>query len=1722
MLTTDRLPRIREWVDRVDMALRRIRAREDSRATVDLVATRMEMSSSAWAYFITLPKDARERRSWTALRTSLCATFDTATPEVVLNELSKMRATEYPTLFDFHSAFVRTVQRLPNQTMAGSLVERFIDAMPRDLAAHLRMSRPISDDHMVYLTRAIDYVRAWTNTADVRRLTPRSGSRYNSEKEGTETHARAQREVRRERPQFQRISNLRPGVERYGQKVCYSCRQPGHIAADCPVRSRPNGFNPSRPQDDRPPLGVPKGAVFARLGAAKPTVSEPQAMSETKTRRVAMITSSNHHRGEWEDEISDDEYLVAAVKTMTSWQAREESLITCTGMLRQLPQRVLIDPGSEVTCVSPQLWKILRTRGIAEPLDQRMRVKAAGGAAAQQVQLGMVKEPLEVFGYRAQLGRVAVLDIVGYDVLLGMEWLRPNNAVIRCGDGTVWFKPSGVSGDKQEESNDSGAGTQLIYTLGEDQGVEVEIEDDEQLLASHRRSAFLEEEEAEETRFPTPPWQTSGPADYTDTEWQELKSKALRGAGQICVTEEDKEALVELEALLEENRRSVFPKTVDTTRPMKVAPVKIITAHENPVGRMTRQNLPQVKKDFLFRTVKEMEKLAIISPSLSSYSAPPVIAAKRVEQMKPTAYREPEKGKQIKVEDQPTSASSRNTPVAFRFCNDFRRLNEITIKKLTVIPTISGVLNELADAYYFTKVDCTSGYFQMKLDEQTKHKTAFHCELGNFEYNVCPFGLTNLPAEYNAAMAEIFADMLEFVRQYFDDLIIHTPKGRGIRAHIETVRSVLQRCCERNVQLSMKKSIFLDLQVAILGYVVSNGQVAIPGEAVEAVTELAEPGSIKELERFLGMVGFHRQFVDNFARIALPLTELVRRCRTGDNAWVWSEDHKKAFEELKERLAKAPLLKIPRKLGEPGYGQFKLFTDASEDTLGAVLVQEEYLKGPLQPVRFMSRKLTAAERKYSVVEKEALCIVWAASKKCADILLDVDVVEIYCDNEGVVTLLNPDADGRHGRIGRWGISMQPLRYVIKRIKGSDNVSADALSRLRRRSWERNLEADLQVIRPEPESGHATPQINSTPVPVLDGVLRKCIPSNQDGLNGRARPKQTKYRTGKSVTSWTTPTAAVMAQGYGTAYCMAVTRSQTKSATPRNGTDQPRTEVPQLRSQSQENDLLREFPKEPVWHEEIWLSTAVHEWIRGTKALDLPERIKAKVVEDAKMYAMTFDAETGVPISIRKKQVEEDGVIAWLTVPPPSQRLALVIENHQWGHFGADKTNQRLEAKGLWWIGRLEDTKNLVARCPACMRSANYQTKYHPARSLPVPQGIFDRVHIDIMSVGEAKDGAKHVLLLIDALSKYPIGYPLKTKEAGEVASKLWKTICVFGTPSILHSDNGSEFVNEVMTSMCQIHGIQRKFITAYRPQANGQVERLGRTVANVLRKCCGEEEEYWPEWLDFVLLAIRTTAHSATGLTPFEVMFGREFRPLGNYHALADWSQPDPDVEELLSRRAIMLRRLVGAEGIERSRSAMEEAGERYRLEQDRWLTIAEERLKPGTRVLLRMTGTIPKLKKGNEGPFFIASEEPDTPLSANYGLMDEQGQRLERTFPRDYLFECPQKHIKLTSRQLELYTDTEWREAEKEIGLAEPGPVPKEGSDEMDSASWWVVEDVMAIDAEQQQAQVKWVGYDSVEWIPLDAFERPEEVQGLLGDFQRKIRHLKTGRFKRSSASRA
>ncbi|CAI7900352.1 unnamed protein product [Closterium sp. NIES-54] len=318
------------------------------------------------------------------------------------------------------------------------------------------------------------------------------------------------------------------------------------------------------------------------------------------------------------------------------------------------------------------------------------------------------------------------------------------------------------------------------------------------------------------------------------------------------------------------------------------------------------------------------------------------------------------------------STSPYGAPVLFtpkpdgslRMCIDYRALNKQTVKNKYPIPRIDDLLDQLRGATVFSKLDLRSGYWQIKMADNSIHKTAFRIRYGSYEYLVMPFGLYNAPTTFQAEMNHILRALLdECVVVYLDDILIYS---KNMKEHVENLRKVFEILRQNKFYVKLSKSDFALKKVQFLGHMVSAEGVHVDPRKIEAVKKWKVPENIKELQQFLGFTNYYNRFVPQYAKIAAPLTDLLKK----DTPFKWDTPHQQATEQLQTALTTTPVLILP----DPEK-DYVVEADASDQAVGAVLMQDH--GNGLQPIAYLSKKLHGAELNYPIHDNEALAIVVA-------------------------------------------------------------------------------------------------------------------------------------------------------------------------------------------------------------------------------------------------------------------------------------------------------------------------------------------------------------------------------------------------------------------------------------------------------------------------------------------------------------------------------------------------------------------------------------------------------------------------------------------------------------------------------------------------------------------------------------------------------------------------
>jgi hypothetical protein len=267
----------------------------------------------------------------------------------------------------------------------------------------------------------------------------------------------------------------------------------------------------------------------------------------------------------------------------------------------------------------------------------------------------------------------------------------------------------------------------------------------------------------------------------------------------------------------------------------------------------------------------------------------------------------------------------------YRAVTDYRLLNEQTVKNRYPLPRADQLFDKLAHAKYFSKIDLRTGFYQILIAEQDRHKTAFVTSQGLFEYNVLPMGLCNSPGVFMALMNDTFRDYLDkFVLVFLDDIIIWSDT---LEEHEQHLRLALQRLREQRLCAKLSKSALCQTEVEFLGHLVGRNGLRVMEDKIEAVRDWPVPSTMRELRAFLGLAGNYRRFVRGFSEIALPLTELTRNAT--HQRLQWGARQQLAFIELKRALQSTPVLSLP----DPTL-PFVVNCDASGYAVGAVLQQD--------------------------------------------------------------------------------------------------------------------------------------------------------------------------------------------------------------------------------------------------------------------------------------------------------------------------------------------------------------------------------------------------------------------------------------------------------------------------------------------------------------------------------------------------------------------------------------------------------------------------------------------------------------------------------------------------------------------------------------------------------------------------------------------------------------
>ncbi|KAI5752219.1 hypothetical protein M8J77_014983 [Diaphorina citri] len=894
----------------------------------------------------------------------------------------------------------------------------------------------------------------------------------------------------------------------------------------------------------------------------------------------------------------------------------------------------------------------------------------------------------------------------------------------------------------------------------------------------------------------------------------------------------------------------------------------INTTDEVPIHAKSYR-YPEVHKAEVQRQIQKMLDDNIIRPSHSPWCSPIWVVPKKLD-----------------------NSGQRK----WRIVVDYRKLNEKTIGDKYPLPNIDDLLDKLGRCNYFSTLDLASGFYQIEMDPGSIQKTAFNA-LGHWEYLRLPMGLSNSPSTFQRTMDNVLRGLIGTkCVVYMDDILVYST---SLQEHIVNLKAVLDRLRSFNLKIQIDKTNFLCKEVAFLGHLVTPSGVKPNPDKINAVKNYPIPKNTKQLKGFLGLLGYYRKFIKNFAGLTKPLTMRLKKDAVIN---VKDQDYVECFEICKNLLINDPILQYP-----DFTQKFILTTDASNVAIGAVLSQGTI--GKDLPVAYASRTLNEHEQNYSTIERELLAIVWA-TRYFRPYLYGrrFTIVTDHRPLAWVFSLKDPSS-----KLVRWRLKLEEYEYDVVYKKGTSNTNADALSRielnviesdeissmLAEPDTDTNQLFDLDTFVRErieneifPDEFDTGPILTSNIPSVTNTPVRNTHTSAQNNLPTQPQDIVTS-------TSLNIPTQNLISPNIPQSIepiINADTELTTQTFDNDNNDDSHTVHT------CQENPIvgipISEGAINSAFNQIIVMSTSSHKFeFERTFLHANKQRITVKIPQiNAEDEILQF-IKTYVAPKIKYHLYFVDDLYAQFSRvlqahftssainflkctkflkdienEETKDRIIKSIHEGKTNHRGIDEVTKEIK-EIYYWPNIQKYVQDFVNSCEICLTTKYERRPFKLQYNLtPTTRKPFETVHVDTVALDKTK-----FLTIVDPFSKFAQAYALKSCQAVEIADKLLESFSHHGLPTNIISDNGGEFKNAVIKEFLSLHKINIHFVSSQHPESNSPVERFHSTLIEHIRLFKNRPEfkgSSISHLVKYALIAYNNSIHSATNMRPIEIITG--------------------------------------------------------------------------------------------------------------------------------------------------------------------------------------------------------------------------------------------------------
>ena len=750
-----------------------------------------------------------------------------------------------------------------------------------------------------------------------------------------------------------------------------------------------------------------------------------------------------------------------------------------------------------------------------------------------------------------------------------------------------------------------------------------------------------------------------------------------------------------------------------------------------------------------------------------------------------------------------------------RAVSDLRQLNKVAVRDVYPTPDVTETLEEVAGHKWITKIDLTSAFWQLPLHKKSRPFTAFNTRShGHLQWKRLPMGYVNSSNVFQREIDHSLGPMRYMCSCAFcDDVAVYS--DGTLEDHLRKVKAVIRALLNAGFTGNIEKSLFAQKKTDFLGHMVSEKGIEMQPTKYNAMLSCPPPASKASLRRFLGLTGYYRRFIEHFGTIATPLTSLLAGTTGSKRARKVAEKHpwpEGAWNDEHDSAFRALKGALMTAPVLALPKKGRRYVLATDASKVCFgAVLSQYDENKQEHPIFYLSKKLLESERKWDIWEIELAAAVWATAACRPYLIGHEF-DLVTDSSVVERLLSKDLPTRRSN---WVLRLSAFKYKVVHRVGKANANADFFSRM--------IDAHEQTYNQWEEGKRLTEAVQE-----------------KEGANDTS---------GRPEDHWECD------------------------------------EAPLLFNEVDDGSNAKDAPSKdrPM---QAWLAKCQHEEPGLAKIIENLKRngndAEAAGLKEPSSEENFFRLEGEHQVLVKRRLKTMSGDVQdeiWPMVIPTRLKAAVMRlfhgDNTVTGHLGGTKTFH-LIADRFYWKGMRRDIRKFIGGCDGCMRRIRVPPKHRRYTFHGAVEAPMNRVAVDIVGpLTRTKRGNVYILTMYDIFSNWPEAYALSSQEAIRVIECLKQFMARHGVPASILSDRGANFLAKSVLDFLKAVGAKKLNTSAYHAAANGSCENFHKFLGKGLSLLVKADHSDWDDHLDAVLFQYRTSARDGTGVSPFQVLHGR-------------------------------------------------------------------------------------------------------------------------------------------------------------------------------------------------------------------------------------------------------